>query len=119
MAGAKLRFGEAEIFGIRPTHIRLIEPERESLVGEVQIAEQLGGETFIYVALPFGNTLVVEIRGQVAARPGERVGIDFEPVSHHLFSSDGKGIPGTARGGARSLSDGGSALGLRDTTMPG
>ena len=60
-------------------------PDKGMLAGEVQIAEHLGGETFLYVALPSGETLVVEIQGQVAARPGERVGIDFEPGAHHLF----------------------------------
>ena len=67
------------------------------LAGEVQIAEHLGGETFLYVALPSGETLVVEIQGQVAARPGERVGIDFEPGAHHLFSADGPIVPSDVR----------------------
>jgi multiple sugar transport system ATP-binding protein len=58
----------------------------------VQIAEHLGGETFLYVGLPGGDTLVVEIKGQVATRSGERVGVDFEPGAHHLFASDGSVI---------------------------
>ena len=79
--------------GIRPEHLQIVEPDKGSLSGEVQIAEHLGGETFLYVALPFGETLVVEVQGQAAARPGERVGIAFEPGAHHLFSADGKVIP--------------------------
>ena len=46
------------------------------LTGEVQIAEHLGGETFVYVALPSGETVIVEIKGQAEIRSGERVGID-------------------------------------------
>jgi multiple sugar transport system ATP-binding protein len=75
--------------GIRPEHLRIVDADKGMLAGEVQIAEHLGGETFLYVTLPSGETLVVEIQGQVAARPGERVGIDFEPGMHHLFSTNG------------------------------
>jgi len=85
--------GEPMTVGIRPEHLRIVDAERGVLAGEVQIAEHLGGETFLYVTLPSGETLVVEIQGQVAARPGERVGIDFEPGAHHLFSADGSIIP--------------------------
>ncbi len=92
-ADAAMRAGDAVTFGIRPEHLRLVEPDKGSLVGEVQIAEHLGGQTFLYVVLPFGDTLIVEVRGQVAARPGERVGIAFEPGAHHLFSAAGKVIP--------------------------
>jgi multiple sugar transport system ATP-binding protein len=83
--------------GIRPEHLRVVDAERGMLAGEVQIAEHLGGETFLYVTLPSGETLVVEIQGQVAARPGERVGIDFEPGMHHLFSANGAIVPSAAR----------------------
>jgi multiple sugar transport system ATP-binding protein len=84
--------GVGVTLGIRPEHLRVAAAGEGDLAGEVQIAEHLGGETFLYVALPSGETLVVEIRGQVAANPGERVGIRFEPNAHHLFASDGKVI---------------------------
>ncbi len=90
--GALSKAGAPVTVGIRPEHLRIVDPEKGGLAGEVQIAEHLGGETFLYVALPSEETLVVEIRGQAAARPGERVGIDFEPGAHHLFSADGKVI---------------------------
>jgi ABC-type sugar transport system ATPase subunit len=88
--GARPESGAPVTVGIRPEHLRIVAPESGRLSGEVQIAEHLGGETFLYVALPSDETLIVEIQGQMAARPGERVGIDFEPGAHHLFSADGK-----------------------------
>ena len=89
MAGNKARAGEAVTVGVRPEHLRVVDADKGMLSGEVQIAEHLGGETFLYVTPQTGETFVVEIQGQVAARPGERVGIDFEPGVHHFFSADG------------------------------
>ena len=66
------------------------------LTGEVQIAEHLGGETFLYVALPSGETIVVEIQGQVRGKSGERVGIDFAPNAYHVFADDGRALTRTS-----------------------
>jgi multiple sugar transport system ATP-binding protein len=59
------------------------------LAGEVQIAEHLGGETFVYVALPSGETVIAEIKGQAEIRSGERVGIEVDAGACHVFGSDG------------------------------
>ncbi len=65
--GARPETGPVTI-GIRPQHLRIVDPGAGGLSGEVQIAEHLGGETFLYVALPSEETLVVEVPGQVTAR---------------------------------------------------
>ncbi len=85
--------GPGITIGVRPEHLSIVEPSAGTLVGEVQIAEHLGGEAFLHVALPNAETLVVEIQGQLAPQAGERVGIALEPRAHHLFSSDGTVIP--------------------------
>jgi ABC-type sugar transport system ATPase subunit len=87
--GQSLTAGGAITVGVRPEHLRVVDADKGKLAGEVQIAEHLGGETFLYVGLPTGETIVVEIQGQVSAQPGERVGVDFEPGAHHLFSAEG------------------------------
>jgi multiple sugar transport system ATP-binding protein len=86
------RAGAPVTVGIRPEHLRVVDLGDGSLSGEVQIIEHLGGETFLYIALSAEETIVVELQGQVAARPGERLGIDFGPGTHHIFSADGKAI---------------------------
>ena len=68
----------------------LAEPASALVSGQVQIAEHLGGETFVYVALPSGETVTVEIRGQAAVKPGETVGIDVQGGAWHAFDSDGR-----------------------------
>ena len=101
-----LRPGDTATIGIRPEHLRIGDPARARLVGEVQIAEQLGGETFVYVALPSGEPLVVAIQGQSPRKPGERIGIDFEESAYHVFDGEGRTLPRPAfhstRGGAPS-----------------
>jgi ABC-type sugar transport system ATPase subunit len=62
------------------------------LRGEVQIAEQLGGKTFLYVALASGESLVVEIQGQSPRRSGERLGVSFEPSAYHVFDAAGRAL---------------------------
>ena len=41
--------------GVRPEHLVPAAPGEGVLRGEVQIAEQLGGETYVYVNLPAGR----------------------------------------------------------------
>ena len=87
---------EKVTFGVRPEHLRIADPTSAMLTGEVQIAEHLGGETFLYVSLPSGETIVVEIKGQAAVRSGERVGIDVAASACHVFGGDGLVIGGGA-----------------------
>ena len=75
--------------GVRPEHLRLADPAASSLCGDVSITEHLGGETFLHVALPAGETIVVELSGQADTQPGERVGLEVEPGKHHFFARDG------------------------------
>ena len=96
-AGADWRPGKVT-FGVRPEHLVLADPAGALLSGQVQIAEHLGGETFVYVALPSGETVTVEIRGQAAVQPGETVGIDVQAGAWHVFDGDGRvvAMPRTA-----------------------
>jgi multiple sugar transport system ATP-binding protein len=97
IAGASPQTGEPVTVGVRPEHLRIVDAEKGMLAGEVQIAEHLGGETFLYIGIPAGETIVVEMQGQGTVRPGERVGINFEPNTHHLFSDDGSVFPVPSR----------------------
>ena len=47
--------GDAATIGIRPEALVVAAKDEAIMVGEVQIAEQLGGETFVYVSLPSGE----------------------------------------------------------------
>jgi ABC-type sugar transport system ATPase subunit len=91
-AAAAVPSGGKITVGVRPEDVRAVDPGQGMLTGDVQIAEQLGGETFLYVALPSGETIVVEMQGQVLGKSGERIGLDFAPNAYHLFAEDGRAL---------------------------
>jgi multiple sugar transport system ATP-binding protein len=84
--------GDTVTVGIRPEALSVVDPADAMLSGEVQITEQLGGETFIYVSLASGASITAEIQGQAAVKPGDRVGLAFAPDAYHVFHSDGVSI---------------------------
>jgi multiple sugar transport system ATP-binding protein len=92
VADVSPRAGGKVTIGVRPEDLRAVDPEKGMLTGDVQIAEQLGGETFLYVALPSGETIVVEMPGQVVGKSGERIGLDFAPNAYHVFADDGRAL---------------------------
>ena len=93
---ASERPGAKVTIGVRPEDLRAVDPEQAMLVGDVQIAEQLGGETFLYVSLPSGETIVVEMKGQVLGKSGERIGLDLAPNAYHVFADDGRALTRTS-----------------------
>jgi multiple sugar transport system ATP-binding protein len=84
--------GDRVTVGVRPEAVELTDVETAMLSGEVQITEQLGGETFVYVGLASGQSLTVEIQGQVVVKPGARVGMGFDADACHVFGGDGRSL---------------------------
>jgi multiple sugar transport system ATP-binding protein len=87
VAGAPPAVGDKITLGIRPEDIAVAPPDSAMLAGEVQIAEHLGGETFVYVNLQGGQSITVEIQGQASASAGERIGLSFADTAYHLFDA--------------------------------
>ncbi len=87
VAGKAPATGEAITLGIRPENISVAASDDAMLSGEVQIAEHLGGETFVYVNLAGGQSITVEIQGQALVRAGERIGLNFADSAYHLFDA--------------------------------
>ena len=63
-------------------------PGEGVLKGQVQIAEQLGGETYVYLTLPGGRSVTVEIKGQARVQPGDTLELGFEGGKFHVFGPD-------------------------------
>jgi ABC-type sugar transport system ATPase subunit len=58
----------------------------------VTLAEKLGAETMLYLALENGETLTVRADGLARVQPGERVTVGIDPRSCHLFDGDGTAL---------------------------
>ncbi len=82
--------GATVTVGVRPEHLVPAALGEGVLRGEVQLAEQLGGETYVYVTLPGGQSLTVEIKGQANVKPGEPMDLGFEGSKFHVFGPDEK-----------------------------
>ena len=82
---------EAETIGIRPEHLSL---SKESGLwnGRVRVAEHLGSDTFLYVAVDDIGTLTVRADSQFNVSTGDRIHIDPDPPRIHRFGSDGRSL---------------------------
>ncbi|MGL4309824.1 MAG: ABC transporter ATP-binding protein [Paracoccaceae bacterium] len=76
--------------GMRPEALIPAGPGRGILKGEVQITEQMGGETYVYLTLPGGGNITLEIKGQPDVAAGQIMEIDVEGGKFHLFGPDEK-----------------------------
>ncbi len=89
--------GSKVSLGLRPEHVAIAAPGAGVLDGEVQLAERLGGETFLHVGLGDGTTLLVKTDGFATERPGTPVGLDMPSSRLHLFDADGAAFAQTVR----------------------
>jgi len=82
--------GEDVTIGVRPESLVQVDEANAILSGDVNITEQLGGETYVYVALSDGSAVTVEIKGQAGIKPGDRLHLGFDEGKFHVFGSDEK-----------------------------
>ena len=88
----KLMVGDRATVGIRPEHIQ-INAENPTLMGEVLVVERLGGETYCYVKVAGGDTLIVQTDGDRPVEVRDRVPLYIDGNLCHLFDADGMAIP--------------------------
>lgn len=69
--------------GIRSEHIEIA--DRGPVSGTVAVCEQLGSDTYLYVDLPTGQTIVVRAPGDYQVPEGNRIHLDFKASQVHLF----------------------------------
>ncbi|MBL4571774.1 MAG: sn-glycerol-3-phosphate ABC transporter ATP-binding protein UgpC [Gammaproteobacteria bacterium] len=84
--------GAKVTIGVRPESFVQVDANRALVTGEVQIAEHLGGETFVYVSLTNGDTITVGIKGQAKLVPGDEMHLAVAGSEFHIFGEDEKVI---------------------------
>ena len=73
--------------GIRAEHISVVHQSDGQCDGTVEVVEYLGADTIVLVdAGPLGQ-LSVRLAGETGLRPGDIVGLAFDP-EHTLFFDD-------------------------------
>jgi multiple sugar transport system ATP-binding protein len=81
--------GAKVTLGVRPEHV--VDPDYgdATLDGQVFVVERLGGETYCYVKIDGGQTIVARADGNTPIRPGQSLRIGVQSDTCHLFDSDG------------------------------
>ena len=84
---------DARIYGLRPEHLALGDPDRARLTGTLKYAEALGAETLLHLTTAGGELLTVR---QAGSEPVPQVGEICHIVFHErdlcVFGADGKRI---------------------------
>lgn len=91
-----LAVGDRATLGIRPEHLRL-DANNPTLTGEVLVVEQLGGETFLFVRVTGGDTLIVQTDGDNPSRMHDRAFVHINGDLCHLFNQNGEAVPKARR----------------------
>ena len=76
--------------GIRPEAMVPVSPGSGLINGEVQITEQMGGETYVYLSPPNAASVTLEIKGQATVKAGDQMSVSVEGGRFHLFGPDEK-----------------------------
>ena len=88
--------GDGATLGIRPEHLR-IDANNPTVMGEVLVVERLGGETYLYVRIAGGETMIVQADGNSRAKVRDQVPIHIDGSLCHLFNMEGLAIPKAER----------------------
>jgi ABC-type sugar transport system ATPase subunit len=96
IANSNARTGDQVVLGVRPEHLVVGGGGDVDVTVQVALTEQLGDETFIYGALPGGETLVIRAPGQNAVRADQPLRVGLRLDACHLFGAEEKRLsPGT------------------------
>jgi multiple sugar transport system ATP-binding protein len=87
--------GDTATLGIRPEHLHL--GDRGIINGEAVVVERLGGETYLYIQIEGGDSLIVQAGGENATEMHDRVSIQVNSDRCHLFDRQGETIPKVER----------------------
>ncbi|MEM9010951.1 MAG: sn-glycerol-3-phosphate ABC transporter ATP-binding protein UgpC [Pseudomonadota bacterium] len=83
--------GASVTVGARPEHLDVVDPGTGAIDVAVDLAEQLGGETYLYASTSDGELPQITLHqlGQRPAARGEALGIALRPDFVHVFDADG------------------------------
>ncbi|MCE1236066.1 MAG: ABC transporter ATP-binding protein [Hyphomicrobiales bacterium] len=79
--------GHPVLAGVRPEHVRLVEPTAGRLVGRVAGLEYHGADTVVAVDAEEGVAFAVRCPGRARAAIGERVGLAWDLAHEHHFDA--------------------------------
>ncbi|WP_299284445.1 ABC transporter ATP-binding protein [uncultured Tateyamaria sp.] len=82
----------ATSFGVRPEHISLVAAGQGQIQGVVDVLEYLGADTFVILSCGDAGQITVRVNGNTTHKPGDSVGLHFDPEAVHAFDAEGLAI---------------------------
>jgi multiple sugar transport system ATP-binding protein len=87
---ASMQPGDKMTLGVRPEHITLVSDN--GIPARVRIVEHLGGESYLHVQIPHGETLVVKVDGEAQVISDQVVQLKMNKSRSHLFDRNGDSV---------------------------
>jgi multiple sugar transport system ATP-binding protein len=84
------RPGDKVTVGIRPEHVTVV--LENGIAAQVHIVEHLGSESYLYVQIPHGETLVVRMDGETQMVPDQAVQLKMNERHIHIFDQNGDSL---------------------------
>ncbi|PDT83265.1 sn-glycerol-3-phosphate ABC transporter ATP-binding protein UgpC [Sinorhizobium sp. BJ1] len=84
--------GQEVTFGIRPEHLAARDSGIALAAVNVELVENLGGETMLYGITPDGQQLTIALEGQQKVERGANLSVYFDPARCHVFGTDGRAM---------------------------
>jgi len=76
--------------GVRPEAVRLHPPADGRAAAVVEFVEFMGDKSFVYLSFGGEDRIVAAESASFAGRPGDSVGMEFDPAAAHLFDAEGR-----------------------------
>jgi ABC-type sugar transport system ATPase subunit len=92
-AAGALAPGDAVTLGVRPHHLRRVEPGT-GLPVTVRLVEALGAETVVHGSTAEGQRILAVLAGQEPLAAGDVIALTFERRQTHAFDKDGRRVAG-------------------------
>jgi multiple sugar transport system ATP-binding protein len=93
-AASGVSAGQKVEFGVRPEHITVTNGGGRIPLARAQVdlVENLGGQTLLYATLADGQSITISLEGQRDIAIGTSVDTFIDPATCHLFNGDGRVI---------------------------
>nr|WP_321460652.1 sn-glycerol-3-phosphate ABC transporter ATP-binding protein UgpC [uncultured Cohaesibacter sp.] len=91
--GVQTQPGEASHLGVRPEAITIASKGEGQCDGVVDIVEYLGSDTHLLVDCGGLGAIGVRLDGDATVKPGDGVGLIFNPDKLHFFDGEGLALP--------------------------
>ncbi|WP_051516431.1 ABC transporter ATP-binding protein [Herbaspirillum sp. RV1423] len=76
------------LIGVRPEHFHIVAPSSTELFGTVTGVEFQGAESYIYLDLPGGDSIIVRSPEKTGLKLGDRIGLGWHPAHMHVFAAE-------------------------------